>query len=1083
MLDVIKGMLFGNKQSIEANEIKNSTIFQISGDVNNYGYNDVNSLTEVGGNKLISRMVSFNIDNLCTLLLKMKIQELKQELNIAFSYGLSKLSDSDKEKIYFLRFCQSLHDSEIENCQVALDFLSGNYRDEALWLKNNWDRPFEIDINDHIRHLPEIQILIIDRLFSVGNFKKIIDIYNRLILTGEDKIALTEIFCTQLKYYCGLAMFNTGSFNDSFEIFKDLKKLTSEEKFDFFFNIVKVQKANVNCVDERNETELVQAKQELDTVENKYPDLAKVNEELISYLKLLTYFNLGRIKVCYLDNIKEIFQGFSQKIKELDLIKFYFGLCLELREEFEQAISCYLSSEWQKNPNTSIRLLLCYVRMKDYNNIVLKYDELQESAITLQHKGVLLLAYYYKNDASYHEKLQDALKTVNKSFEDLFHVANYVFDEETFEEYIVKTINEMLDLGVSFNGVENYILSGYIYMFLHFRKMNFLMKTLDEIASLSILSNEITYDIFYFFNEMLKQMNESDGLDTQPEIKTIERISDRFIKENVAKNLFLVIKIKCLEKSRKYYSMLKYSKELFEIEPEPNVAANIIALSLQQKIVDADYYAPYLKAVYDSDVPGHFMRAAFALKVLGKVGEADYYAYKALYYLNGLDDYNIYGEIFRYFLQNDERKSTDLNLKQASGNTVLSLMQVDSDNKDSLLICLDSEADLNIDDNKSMDVKHVNRRDSLYSKLVTSSIGQILNIKGKRYKVCEIVDRNVFAFRYVMRKIDDHREQFDKYIWPITGNSIEDTIDQIKKILSKSKKRNEYLLNLYNFKNNSIGIPIDWFIDGQYDRYIDAIMYLLYSEDLAYYAGEATCEDTIEKVYVISISTLCILAMKDWLNILEPILDRIVCPESYISFFQNLLDDERKKQNDSHGLIALNNDNLTFLNYDEKVPEILERIVEECKKFKIVKVEEDEHINFEIIDGCLKAEIMVADMKTNVVQMDALIVSSKLDAKYICDDLFFRRLATQKGIKNTNFSSMLRILGDLETSVPIIIELSKTNYLIMPFLFRNDEEARKILLNLTSGKIKKEYYNHIKEQFELNKSFFSKAKTNCNISD
>ena len=50
-------------------------------------------------------------------------------------------------------------------------------------------------------------------------------------------------------------------------------------------------------------------------------------------------------------------------------------------------------------------------------------------------------------------------------------------------------------------------------------------------------------------------------------------------------------------------------------------------------------------------------------------------------------------------------------------------------------------------------------------------------------------------------------------------------------------------------------------------------MYLLYSEDLAYYAGEATCEDTIEKVYVISISTLCILAMKDWLNILEPILN------------------------------------------------------------------------------------------------------------------------------------------------------------------------------------------------------------------
>ena len=108
----------------------------------------------------------------------------------------------------------------------------------------------------------------------------------------------------------------------------------------------------------------------------------------------------------------------------------------------------------------------------------------------------------------------------------------------------------------------------------------------------------------------------------------------------------------------------------------------------------------------------------------------------------------------------------------------------------------------------------------MYSKLVSSSIEQVLKIKGERYKVCEIVDRNVFAFRFVMNKINEHPEHFNKYIWPITSNSMEDMVAQIKKFLLKSKERNDYLVELYNFKNNTIGIPVDWLIEGEYGRYI-----------------------------------------------------------------------------------------------------------------------------------------------------------------------------------------------------------------------------------------------------------------------
>ena len=1077
MFDLIKEFIFGRKQNIKAEKIEHSTIVQISGDVNFNGVDKDSFLTEVSGNKLVHRMVIANIDNYTDLLLNLRMKKLKQELDVAFSYGLVKLDDNEKEKIYFLRFCQALHDGEIDNCQVALDILSGNYKNEALWLKDFSDKLFEIKQNEFVKHLPEIQILVIDKLFSNGCFNKIIELYNGFMIK-KDEIALVETVRNQLKYYCGLSMFNIGNFDESFEIFEDLKSVSREDKYEFFFNIAKIQKINVDCVDERNETELVQAKQDLGEVEKKYPDLAKANEELVSYLDLLTFFNLGRIRICYLDNIKEIYQGFSQEIKKLDLIKFYYGCCLEIREETEQAISCYLTCEWKDNLNISIRLFLCYIRTKDYDNIISKFDELKEKEITLQHKGILLLALYYKGDKAYCEKLQGVLKTANKTFEDLFFVAFYVFDEKTFKDVIVKTIDEMLHSGISFKGIDKNILVGFIYMFLNFKNMYLLAKVLDEVTSLSILSHEIDYKIFYYFDDTLKGMTKNRSLDVQPEVILIEKIADRFIIENVAKAEFLEIKIKCLEKAQKYFSMLKYSKELFEIEPDSNVAANIVTLSLQQRIIDADYYTPYLKAIYDSDVPGHSMRAAFVLKALGRMGEADYYAYKALYYLNGKDDYEIYGEIFRYYLQIDEHKNTDLNLKHASGNTVLTLILEDSENKEKLLVCLDSEADFNLENNRSMEVNHINRKNPLYSKLVSSSIEQVLKIKGERYKVCEIVDRNVFAFRFVMNKINEHPEHFNKYIWPITSNSMEDMVAQIKKFLLKSKERNDYLVELYNFKNNTIGIPVDWLIEGEYGRYIDAVTYLLYTKDLAYYAGNETYEDKIEDAYVISISTLILLALKDWLYILEPVLDRITCPESYIDFFQNLLDDERKKQNTSPGIITMDNDNIAILKYDERVPEILEKIISECKKFKTIHIEEDERINYEIIDGCLKGEIMIAEMKTNVVQMDAFILSSKLDAKYICDDLFFRKLAAQKRIRNTNFASMLRVLVDLDISVPIIVELSKTNYISLPFLFRNDEEAKDILKNLTTGNIKREYYKHIKKQFEMNERFFAKARLN-----
>ena len=43
--------------------------------------------------------------------------------------------------------------------------------------------------------------------------------------------------------------------------------------------------------------------------------------------------------------------------------------------------------------------------------------------------------------------------------------------------------------------------------------------------------------------------------------------------------------------------------------------------------------------------------------------------------------------------------------------------------------------------------------------------------------------------------------------------------------------------------------------------------------------------------------------------------------------------------------------------------------------------------------------------------------------------------------------------------VPIVMELSKTNYLYIPLMARTDEEAVELKKNLLDGELKKKYYS------------------------
>lgn len=54
---------------------------------------------------------------------------------------------------------------------------------------------------------------------------------------------------------------------------------------------------------------------------------------------------------------------------------------------------------------------------------------------------------------------------------------------------------------------------------------------------------------------------------------------------------------------------------------------------------------------------------------------------------------------------------------------------------------------------------------------------------------------------------------------------------------------------------------------------------------------------------------------------------------------------------------------------------------------------------------------------------------------------------------------------DLNYTVPIIKELSKTNYVYIPLLARNDDEFSEILGNITNGKKKAIIYGDLIQRF------------------
>lgn len=1000
--------------------------------------------------RLLQSLVQEKIQACKEFILEMQLDKLRLELDKIFTYNLTGIEGV--ETLLFYRCIAELHDGK--EIDISADELTEQYKGELLWLEQYYKNPVPVGAYTYASHCIESQIIVLDKMFASQLWDAVVTLCKEIMDDTSLEIADT------VKQYYGLALFNLQKYSMATDLFRGLYQKSRKENILLYSVFAEIKSINLVWRDGHYEyrDRLVELMGLLDSLKGNKQ--YKSNKKLVAMLYLETAYNLGVNEKKYLENVVDRYQGFSEEVKKDSVVKYLYALCLELNGSIEVAESIYAELDWAEDANIACRYLICKLSRNEYAEAVELYGKINQSVINAKLKSLYLTALFYEDKHRFEETLKEFLVYVQNDFEEVIDIAFGIHEKRYLQEYIVPLIRKYLDIEL-----ENLALMQkmeLLSILSQAEEIELILTVIKSITEISTLNRFIIKEIYSatFAVSNREFVNHDKALVKSNKLEAAEKIADIFLESAVSRREFLQIKYLCAGAKEKRFSMLKYAKELFEITNEEGLARNIIAMLFERNETDFSVYAPYIGVLSNSQKPDYCMAVASAMLRLGKSEEADLYAYKALYYLNNTEDYEIYKSYIGYYNQNLNRYHEEGKLKRVKGNSVVILEEnspEDGKKPQIITLCLDSESEFSDLSNTSLGIRHIPAGSSLYLKIQGSGMNQILKVDDVNYRIIDIYSRNDYAAKFIFEKINAHPEKFEGAVLVLAAEKPEELVEKIKSITDRTKQT-EALLDFYHFKENETGLPIDSFIEGDYDRYIDALTMLLHSKDQAFYAGFPIYEDEENQKYIPTLSTLVLLSSMNILDVLSEIKNRLVLPMSYMDFFAERYRKAKEMCYVSPGKLVNINNQLTLIENDFTYVEIWERIIDFCGECTKIEISDEERIGFSIGDY-INGEQFVAIARLHLIHLDSFILAQKKQATLLCDDLFFRKLATYGKIRNINFVSLLRHYVDKDFVVPIVMELSKTNYLYIPLIARTDEEAIELKKNILDGKLKKKFYS------------------------
>ena len=996
---------------------------------------------------LLKELVSEKLHTCREYALSLELDALKDELGKLFTYEIEHVDGCDE--IYYYKTLCCVHDGQ--DPDEYLDKCGPSYHDEANWIAEFYKNPTHLTEEEFKKHTPITQVFAIDRLFIAQFWNDIIELYEGVRENSDPAIFV------QLDLYYGLSLLNLQSSEKASRVLHDLFEKTKQPRILLYATFADLRIENSVYQSGRNGNR--EALNTLLTQLNGFKDLKqyKQQELLVAVLTLESLYHLGLSdKSCLERAIKE-YDSYSAATRSHIAIQYYYALCLELNGNLDAAISVYEGLQWRQEPGIVERYMTVLLLRQEPEKIKTVFHELGAQTRTVRTEALYLLALDRSGDGTYLNSLKSAIDAHSDNLEELYLISYYTDRPEAIQEIVLPALRRH----VSAESLGNLILPQKIELitFLaHCRETELMELVLTSIEDVASLNTAVVGEIYKaLFDVTAKEYaKQSNNLQKPEDFEAADRITDRFLSTDTAKKLFLQIKVLCVGARQMPFSSLHYAKELFKLSPDMETARIIVALLFDRKEMDARQYEPYLELLKKSEKPDHCMVVASALLILGHEELAEYYAYKALYYLNGEDDFDTYKSYFSFFNYHLHGLS-QVSIRSARGSVVLMLEETSPEGEPNRLeLCLDSEAELDDQANRSLGIEHLSVTSPEYLKLHGSGLRQELNFRGKRYKVIQILPRNQYCFGYILRKIQENPEKFNGVAYTISTENIEDALSQMK-ALSDNSENVKARLNAYHFEDNEIGLPIDSVASCNYSRYVNTVRYLLFGKDEALYTGEPVYDDETGQKYVPTLSTFVLLAVMGKLEILDAFKPVLIIPDSYLAFFREEYARASSVLETSSSTLLFVEDKPYMQEPDKTIPDIWGAIVDFCSECEVLSVTDQERIDYHVNED-LTGESLMSGLWLNSIHLDALIMAQREGATLLCDDLFFRRIATAVGIRNLNTVSLIQHFRDEEYMSSLLMEFSRTNYIYVPLFPRNDKEAQEFYQNITSGEKKKHYY-------------------------
>jgi len=996
----------------------------------------------------IRELIAEKIETCRTYIFSMSISDLQEELDRILSHDLTGWPEA--KLLYFYHCLVLIYQGDISDSILQFD----DYQSaEINWLTEFYNKPRELNAEELLSHSQEVGLLAIDKLFKERLWENIISLFESIPIEKYPEIR------NQVALYRGLSLFNTQNYELASNKLRELYKRTNEQRVKLYCILSDIQAINSSYMKGVvfQETELEVFLRQLDEMKETKPYLKE--EALIALVRMQSAYHLGFKDRRYFEQAVADYAYYSQETKDNYAVKYYYALCQELIGNRKEAANIYLSLGAMSCPSITERYMVCCVNDDQSDKAIEVYQNLPKSARSTGMKGIYLLALANISPEKYVDTMRDMVDEARENLDDLVTISTYMDIDYATKDILLPAIVMNIEAG-HVDELPFLQRAGLVAFLASMCEVLSLERVLQSIPVLSALNqyalNEIYKALFSVSNnEYNKQGN---GIVISKELESTEHIADRFLKENVSRDRFLQIKVLCSGAKHMPFSMLKYSKELFVINQDEATARNIVAILLERNDKKQAEYYPYLDMLENSEQPEHCMIAAFANLILGKADTAEYLAYKAIYFLNGEDNETVYKQYFGFCGMLMLKESRDVSLKTIKGSVVVTLESDDASLDHQIrTICIDSEADFFDPANRSMGIEHLISTDPDAIKLRGSGLRQKINLTNRSYTIVRIIPRSEYCKKYIFEMIQKKPNYFDGAAKVFELTDSKNTMRQLKEYVEETAEYTKSALKAYHFVDNELGLPIDVLVGGNYDRYIDAVKSLLFTPNEAFYAGEPIYEYETGQKYIPTLSTLVLLSIFDQMQLLDGIREDILIPQSYIQFFTARYSKAKDLYQNSKGTLSVIDGQLIIQKADQKASDIWEGIIRFCKKAHVAEVSDEERIGFSILNNFSGEQLMSA-FKIDLIQLDAMVVAKREAATLLSDDLFLRKLARTVSIRSLNFVSLLEHYTDADYRMPIILELSKTNYIYVPLMARNDEEAKELQENLLHGELKKKYY-------------------------